>query len=141
MADPKMLAPVIALVLWTHLIWVWMYVTRLPAIRRMRMRLDPNAQRGAQMAELPPRVRWKADNYNHLMEHPTVFYATAIAVSLLPHGAEAGALAWTYVGLRVIHSLVQTLWNKIEVRFVFFSLSVLANIGLVIVALLSLSGL
>lgn len=141
MADPRMLAPVIALALWTHLIWGWMYATRLPAIRRMRMRLDPNAHRGAQMAELPPRVRWKADNYNHLMEHPTVFYATAIAVALLPHGPEAPALAWTYVGLRVIHSLVQTLWNKIEVRFVFFSLSVLANVGLLVVALMSLSAL
>jgi hypothetical protein len=141
MADPKMLAPVIALALWTHLIWAWMYMTRLPAIRRMRLRLDPNALRGAQMAELPPRVRWKADNYNHLMEHPTVFYATAISLALLPHGAEAPALAWTYVGLRVVHSLVQTLWNKIEVRFAFFTFSVLANIALVVVALLSLSAL
>lgn len=135
MADPKMLAPVIALAVWTHLIWGWMYVTRLPAIRRQRMRLDPNAHRGAQMAELPPRVRWKADNYNHLMEHPMVFYATAICVALLPHGPEAVVLAWAYVGLRVVHSLVQALWNKIEIRFAFFTFSVLANIGLLVTAL------
>ena len=61
-----MLAPVIALVLWTFVMWTWMYVTRIPAIIRIRMRLDPNAPRGQQMNELPAQVRWKADNYNHL---------------------------------------------------------------------------
>lgn len=131
MADPKMLAPVIALVLWTHLIWVWMYVTRLPAIRRMRMRLDPNAQRGAQMAELPPRVRWKADNYNHLMEMPTLFYATALTLALTgPAQATDVALAWAYVALRIAHSAFQALVNRIEVRFALFVLSSLALFAL-----------
>lgn len=138
MADPRMLAPVIALVVWTHIIWVWMYATRLPAVRKARMRLDPFAQRGAQMSELPPRVRWKADNYNHLMEHPTVFYAVAIALALLPHRHESIPLAWTYVILRVVHSLVQVLWNKVEVRFVVFTLSVLVNILLTLVAVSAL---
>ena len=57
-----LLAPVMALVLWTAIMWGWMYATRIPAIVGMKMRLDPNAPRGAQMNELPPNVRWKADN-------------------------------------------------------------------------------
>ena len=81
MADPRLLAPVIALAAWTFVIWAWMYLTRIPAIRRAKMRLDPQAPRGEQMATLPAKVRWKADNYNHLMEQPTVFYAVAIALS------------------------------------------------------------
>ena len=133
-----MLAPVVALVMWTHVMWTWMYVTRIPAIRRARMRLDPTAPRGEQMASLPPRVRWKADNYNHLMEQPTLFYAIAIVLALVdPDGANR-ALAWTYVGLRVVHSLVQALFNKIELRFTVFSLSSLVLIVLTVRAAIAL---
>lgn len=65
MSTPQpMLAPVIALVAWTAVMWGWMYATRIPAILRLRIRLDGNLPRGEQMATLPPRVRWKADNYN-----------------------------------------------------------------------------
>ncbi|MDO9016890.1 MAG: MAPEG family protein [Deltaproteobacteria bacterium] len=127
------LAPVVALVAWSMVMWTWMYVTRLPAIRRARMRLDPNAPRGEQMSTLPPGVRWKADNYNHLMEQPTLFYAVALSLALLGRGAGANlALAWTYVVLRVAHSLVQATWNKIEVRFAAFFLSSLVLVALVV---------
>lgn len=68
-----MLGAVIALVAWTHVMWLWMYATRIPAIVAAKMALDPQAPRGEQMAQLPARVRWKADNYNHLVEQPTRF--------------------------------------------------------------------
>lgn len=126
-----LLAPVIALVLWSHLMWGWMYLTRIPAIRRARMRLDPNAPRGEQMSTLPPSVRWKADNYNHLMEQPTLFYAVALTLALLGEGDGVNlTLAWVYVGLRVLHSFVQALINKIELRFAIFFISSLVLIAL-----------
>jgi hypothetical protein len=131
-AMKEMLAPVVALAVWTHVMWAWMYATRLPAIRRARMRLDPEAPRGAQMASLPPRVRWKADNYNHLMEQPTLFYAIAIALALIDPDGVNRALAWTYVALRVVHSLVQALVNKIELRFAVFALSSIVLIVLTV---------
>ena len=68
-----LLRPVVALVAWTFVMWTWMYATRIPAILRMRMKMDPTAPRGEQMATLPAEVRWKADNYNHLFEQPTLF--------------------------------------------------------------------
>jgi hypothetical protein len=120
----KLLAPVIALVAWTLLIWIWMYATRLPAIKRSRMKLDPVRPRGEQMAELPAQVRWKADNYNHLMEEPTIFYALVLALAIAGETSTlAVAMAWAYVALRVIHSLVQTLVNIIPLRFALFALS------------------
>ena len=123
-----LLLPIVALVAWTHVMWLWMYVTRIPAIRRARMRLDPQAPRGEQMATLPPEVRWKADNYNHLLEQPTLFYAIAIVLAIVdPDGVNRG-LAWTYVGLRVVHSVFQATVNKIEVRFALFILSSLVLI-------------
>jgi hypothetical protein len=139
MADRSMLLPVIALVLWTFVMWSWMYLTRIPAIMRMRMKLDPQAPRGAQMAELPAEVRWKADNYNHLFEQPTLFYAVGITGALLgPVSTVDLGLAWAYVGLRVIHSLVQATINKIEVRFALFFLSSLVLLAMSVRVLLAL---
>jgi hypothetical protein len=132
-ASTEILAPVIALLLLTCVVWAWMYITRIPAIQKAGMKLDPEAPKGQQMSELPARVRWKADNYNHLLEQPTMFYAVALTLALLGAGDGLNAtLAWCYVGLRVVHTLQQTLWNKIEVRFVLFFLSSLVLIALVL---------
>ncbi|HEX2669257.1 MAG TPA: MAPEG family protein, partial [Polyangiaceae bacterium] len=117
-------APVVALVVWTHVMWFWMYATRIPAIFAAKLKLDPNVPKGELMATLPPRVRWKADNYNHLFEQPTVFYAVALALAVIGQGGGVNAtLAWVYVGLRVAHSLLQALWNNINARFSVFTLS------------------
>ena len=127
-----LLAPVVALVVWTAVMWGWMYATRIPASLRMRMKLDGNLPRGEQMATLPARVRWKADNYNHLFEQPVLFYATAISLAVL--GDDSGAsllLAWGYVVLRIAHSLWQALVNRIPVRFALFLLSSLVLFALV----------
>ena len=104
--------------------WFWMYATRIPAIFAAKMKLDPNLPKGQLMATLPPRVRWKADNYNHLFEQPTVFYAVALSLAVIGHGSGVNAtLAWVYVALRVAHSLLQSLWNNINARFGLFALS------------------
>lgn len=125
------LAPIVALVAWSLVMWTWMYATRLPAMFKAKMKSDPYAPRGEQMNQLPAQVRWKADNYNHLMEQPTIFYAITLSLALLGEGSGINlTLAWTYVGLRVVHSLVQAVINKIELRFVIFVLSSLALIGL-----------
>jgi hypothetical protein len=136
-ASTAILAPVTALLILSCIMWAWMYLTRIPAVRRAGMKLDPDIPKGVQMAELPARVRWKADNYNHLLEQPTLFYAVAFTLALLGAGEGLNlTLAWAYVVLRVAHSLHQALWNKIEIRFVLFLLSSLALVALVIRAAL-----
>ena len=132
-ASTEILSPVIALLLLTSAVWAWMYITRIPAVKKAGMKLDPNLPKGQQMSELPAQVRWKADNYNHLLEQPTLFYAVTLTLALLSAGEGLNVtLAWCYVGLRVLHSLQQTLWNKIEVRFVLFFLSSLILITLIV---------
>jgi hypothetical protein len=87
---------------------------------------------------LPPQVRWKADNYNHLLEQPTIFYATALALAVSGHvGGLDAALAWGYVGLRVIHSLVQATVNVILIRFSIFMASSLVLLVLAVRAALA----
>jgi len=110
-----------ALVLWTFVMWAWLYATRIPAIRKNKIVMDPQRPGGELLAQLPAEVRWKADTYNNLMEQPTLFYAVALTLALLD--ADAGlntGLAWLYVGLRVVHSLVQAIVNIIIIRFAIF---------------------
>lgn len=126
------LGAVIALVLWTFVMLFWLYATRMPAIIGGKMVYDPNRPVSEFMDRIPPRVRWKADNYNHLHEQPTIFYAVAITLALIGHGAGINAtLAWVYVAIRVVHSLVQATVNKIELRFPIF---VAASLVLLILA-------
>ena len=116
--------------------WFWMYLTRIPAIFKAKMQLDPNAPRGEQMSQLPPNVRWKADNYNHLMEQPTIFYAVALSLAVAGEGGGLNAqLAWAYLGLRIVHSLVQALINNITVRFSVFFISSLVLIAIIVNAI------
>lgn len=134
----SILQPVVALVAWSLVMWLWMYATRIPAIMKANMKMDPQAVNGAQMSMLPANVRWKADNYNHLMEQPTIFYAVCVVLVLTGAGTGLAVnLAWAYVGLRIVHSLVQALANKIEVRFGIFVLSSLVLAGLTYLALMA----
>ena len=61
-----------------------------------------------------PRGQWKSHNYNHLMEQPTIFYAIALTLALMDFGGGINYwLAWGYVGLRIVHSLVQCTVNVV----------------------------
>jgi hypothetical protein len=121
MTDPGMLAPVLALVAWTFVMWFWMYATRIPAMQKARIDMAELSRTGAPLV-LPPEVARVADNYNHLHEQPTLFYALALAAQL--GGAADGtnvALAWGYVASRIVHSLIQATRNVIPLRFAVFA--------------------
>lgn len=130
-----LLQPMMVLIIWSMVMWAWMYTTRLPAISAMKMKLDPTAPSGSQMSQLPAKVRWKADNYNHLMEQPTLFYAIILMLCILDQTSELAIIAaWGYVGLRVLHSVFQAMFNIIEVRFVLFILSNVPLVALIYLA-------
>jgi len=141
MIGMEILAPAVALMIWTMVIWLWMYATRLPAMSKSQD-VGPISQlQGGKGADLdtilPDHVQWKAHNYNHLHEAPTVFYAVAIVLAILGQGDGMNAfLAWIYTGLRIAHSLVQVTANRVMVRFVLFALSSVVLIALIVKAAL-----
>jgi len=135
MENSALLQPMVALILWTMLIWLWMYVTRIPAMNKAKIdSANLVGAKGGDLDELlPPQVQWKAHNYNHLLTEPTLFYA--ICVVLILSRQDFGlnlTIAWAYVGLRVLHSLVQVTINRVIFRFMLFSLSSLCIIALAI---------
>ncbi len=131
---PDILGPVIALAAWTMIMWLWMYVTRIPAMRRAN--IDAAKMVGGTGKNLDgvidDKVQWIAHNYNHLHEAPTVFYAVCLTLAVIGQGDNLNAtIAWAYVALRIAHSLVQALVNRVMIRFALFALSSVALIMLV----------
>jgi hypothetical protein len=120
-----MLTPVLALIVLSLLVWIWMYATRIPAMQKAG--IDPqNARHPGSLDGLPSSARQVADNYNHLMEQPTIFYALVFYVVLSGHSDQLHIyLAWAYVGLRVLHTLIQCTVNNVTLRFSVFALSTL----------------
>jgi hypothetical protein len=116
-----LIGPVLALVGWTFVMWVWMYATRIPAMRAAKVDMAELSRTGAPLV-LPAEVARVADNYNHLHEQPTIFYALALAGQLAGAADAVNVtLAWAYVALRVVHSLVQATRNVIPLRFAVFA--------------------
>jgi hypothetical protein len=122
----QILAPAAVLVLWSLVMLVWTATTRLPAMSRsgIDFKSAPPGGRGQDLeGVLDPKVNWKSHNYAHLMEQPTIFYATVVILAIMGAGALDVLLAWTYVVLRIIHSIWQATVNRVPVRFALFALS------------------
>jgi hypothetical protein len=110
----------------------WMATTRLPTIPKLKLGRDAGQRSSDLGKQMPPHIQWKADNYNHLMEQPTIFYATAIVLALLGAGEGFNLMvAWFYVGGRIAHSLAHVTTNVVMVRF---SLFCLTSVALIIMA-------
>lgn len=132
------LTPVIALIIWTMIVWVILYARRIPAMQAAK--IDPDSAKspnGDWKAELPLQVEAAAHNYNHLMEQPTIFYAFMFWALLSGVGSSLiGMLAWVYVGLRIVHSLIQISTGPVMMRFSVFALSTLCLMAMIALALL-----
>ena len=129
----EILGPVVVLVAWTLVMLLWLVWTRVPALKGAG--IDPNTlvggRPGALDGLLPDRTQWKAHNYMHLTEQPTLFYAICFVIALTGTGNGINAaLAWVYVGLRIAHSLVQAMINRVRYRFLLFGASTVVLMAL-----------
>lgn len=127
MSYSPILIPVVALVAWTLVVMLWMLVSRMGEFRRLGVNFDniPAGSRGVDLeGKAKARAQWKSHNYNHLMEQPTIFYAIALTLALMEFGSGINYwLAWGYVGLRVLHSLIQCTVNVVRYRLLVFGLA------------------
>ena len=128
-----LLGPIVALVAWSLVMMLWMAATRIPAMKKAGIR-PSRGGRGANLeGVLPDEVNWKAHNYQHLMEQPTIFYAIVVALILMGMDVAINVwLAWGYVALRIIHSIVQATVNIVPIRLSLFVLSSLCLVGLTV---------
>jgi hypothetical protein len=141
MYENGLIGPVVALAAWSLIVWIWMYATRIPAMARANIKAQDGAFAGAVNERMPQYARQVADNYNHLMEQPTIFYAVCFALQFLDLTQPINiGLAWSYVALRVVHSLVQCTFNNVMTRFLVFVLSTLALMAMTVHAAIAVFG-
>lgn len=134
----SILAPVPVLIAWTLVMWLWMYFTRIPAMRRAGISAARMREK-SEMDVLPRAVRQVADNHNHLHEQPVLFYALLFYIHLSGNADTVMiVLAWSYVGLRVAHSLYQARVNFIPVRFILYALATLLLMVMTVRSLIAL---
>lgn len=133
------LTPVLALIAWTLVMWLWMYATRIPAMQKAGINAAKMKEK-SEMDVLPRKVRQVADNHNHLHEQPVLFYALVFYIHLTGGTGDAVfiGLAWSYVFLRIAHSLYQALVNFIPVRFVLYVLATIVLIVMTVRCVLAL---
>ncbi|WP_181443400.1 MAPEG family protein [Porphyrobacter sp. YT40] len=133
MIGMDILKPVVVLLAWTMVMWLWMYATRIPAMTKAGIKPDDARNTGALGSLLPEQVQWKANNFNHLHESPTLFYAVALVLAIIGQGDGMNTtIAWAYVALRIAHSIVQATINKVAIRFALYALSSLALMALIL---------
>ena len=136
----QILAPAAVLVVWSLVMLTWLAATRLPAMSKMMGGLK-NAQPGGRGQNLEgvldDRINWKSHNYAHLMEQPTIFYATVAILAIMGAGAIDVLLAWAYVAIRIVHSIWQATVNVVSVRFGLFALSTLCLLVLAVRAVMA----
>ncbi len=115
------LTPVLALILWTLIMLVVMYIRRIPAMNAITKDTQRFIDEPDLKDQIPAKARWAADNHNHLHEQPVIFYALMFYLFLTQTPPSwIWYLAWTYVGIRIVHSLVQITQNKVLIRFSLF---------------------
>jgi hypothetical protein len=139
----EILGPMIALIGWSLVMLVWLVITRMPAMKKagIDVKTITGGRPGALDGVVDDRAQWKAHNYIHLMEQPTLFYAICIVLAVMGQGDGFNAtIAWAYVILRVLHSIVQATFNRILVRFILFGLATIALLMLTVHAAMAFWG-
>ena len=118
------LKPVLAMALLTSAVTIWMFLTRIPAMTRLKIHPQQAQDTDKLRDLLPHEANRVSNNYNHLFEQPTVFYAVCIVIAMLGHvDIFFVYAAWAYVGVRVCHTLVQGLVDIVMLRFNLFIVS------------------
>ncbi len=117
--------PLAAMVLLTFLVWLRLYQTRIGEMKRRRIHPQSVAT-SAQMAAGVEDSR-AADNFRNLFELPVLFYAGALlAIQSGTGGGWLLGLAWAFVALRYLHSLIHCTYNRVMDRFKAYLLGGLA---------------
>ena len=116
-----------------------LYIRRTPALKKYNVSFDPEIVKKEKAEKLPAYVQWPADNFNNLLEQPTQFYAVLLGLSLLNVNDKTTVrMAWGYVGLRVVHSIIHVTTNNVLLRFPVFATSSLVLFGITVKAALEL---
>lgn len=129
MNSAAILQPVFGLVAWTFIVLMLLPIARFRAAFKGDVTADDFKY--GESERVPGAVSIPNRNYMNLLEMPMLFYACCVVYYAVGDvGAVALSLAWTYVGLRVVHSLIHLTYNNVMHRLTAFALSNFVLAGL-----------
>lgn len=133
----SMLHSILAMGVLTMVMAAWMSVKRTSAMKQVGLGLQDAAHTADLRSALPSSARRVADNFNHLFEVPTLFYAVTLAIVVLGDADGLHTIcAWMFVLFRVIHSFVQATVNLVPLRALLYGCSWLALAAMIVRALI-----
>ncbi len=128
MRNPAILYPMFALAAWTLLVLLLIPVARARSGRRREIVIDDFKY--GESAAVPPRVVIPNRNYMNLLELPMLFYVVCVVLYVTAGASTATiAIAWAFVVLRIVHSVIHLTYNRVLHRLAAFSA---ANVALVV---------
>lgn len=131
--DTALLLPITAHVALTASLYVLLTVARAPAIWGIGRRADGRNP----WATVEPRI---SANLSNQFEWPLFFHMACVLLMLLGTSTLAIALAWLFIGGRLLHSAVQVLTTNVRLRGLVFTVNFLSVLGLWGVLLDTVSG-
>lgn len=133
------LTPMLALIVWTFVMMLVMYWRRIPAMTKITRNVQDFIDDPKLYEKMPKSATYAADNYNHLHEQPVIFYALMTYLFLTNQTHDINLyLAWGYVAIRAVHSLVQITSNAVNIRFGLFVLGSLCLLAMTVHAVIAL---
>jgi hypothetical protein len=125
--------PVLALVAWTGIVLVLILVARFRAGFRREVRAEDF--RFGESPSVPPQVSIPNRDYMNLLEAPMLFYVVCLLLFVTAGvSGTAIVLAWVYVALRIVHSLIHLTYNRVQHRLLAFALSTIVLGALWVIA-------
>jgi len=140
LSPESILYPAIALLWWTVVILL------LVPYRRLNPRINGGAKfedyKLGESKHVSTYVALPNRNYINLLELPVLFYISCTFLYLTETVSEWTInLAWMYVTLRIVHSLIHVTYNSVPHRFTVFVVSNLVLCALMILMTLYIVGL
>jgi hypothetical protein len=134
------LFPLFALAAWTFLVLLEIPFVRIRSVRRRE--IGPKDFKYGESPSVPPSVSIPNRNYMNLLELPLLFYVVCV-VLYVTSGASRLAVyvAWAYVVLRVVHSLIHLSYNHVLHRLAAFTLSNVSLVSLWAIACLHVASI
>lgn len=118
MNNELILQPMIGMMLLTAVVWFVLYAKRIPAMRAARMPAQTYTTPDKTIDLLPESVSYPSNNMKNLFELPVLFYVLCLLLYVTENvdGVYLAA-AWSFVGFRVLHSVIHITVNIVLARF------------------------
>jgi len=115
--------PILIQVALTFAVWLRMYILRIREMKAKGINPQSVSTRAKGRAVLVDSAA-SADNFMNQFEMPVLFYlAVVLALILMWQDSLLVIFSWTFVSLRILHSIIHTTYNNVMHRFRVYILS------------------